>query len=98
MEIASFALRTPIFRVDTWEVIRVEIARPAASSFAELMRRPVDRRSIETPIDLSFRATALAASVAETFVLITLIFLASISIVELFEANVLAASALFPTV
>jgi hypothetical protein len=41
---------------------------------------------------------ALAASVAETFVLITLIFLASISIVELFEANVLAASALFPTV
>jgi hypothetical protein len=87
-----------MLRVDTWAVILVAIARPAASSFAELMRRPVDRRSIETPIDLSFRATALAASVAETFVLITLIFLASISIVELFEANVLAASALFPTV
>ena len=30
-----------------WEVIRSEIPRPAASSFAELMRRPEDRRCMD---------------------------------------------------
>jgi hypothetical protein len=59
--------------VDTWEVIRVEIARPAASSFAELMRRPVDRRSIEVAIARSLVPIAFRAIVAPMFVFITVI-------------------------
>jgi hypothetical protein len=47
------------------------IANPAASSPAELIRFPVDSRSIAVPIALSFLAIALDASVALTFVLIT---------------------------
>ena len=42
----SLALRMATPRPRTSEVIRVAMARPAASSLAELMRLPVDRRSI----------------------------------------------------
>ena len=60
-----------MFRLVTSAVIRVEIAMPAASSFAELMRRPVDRRYIEVAIARSLVPMALRAIVALTFVLIT---------------------------
>ena len=40
----SLALRAAWFRPLIWAVKRVEIARPAASSLALLMRRPDDRR------------------------------------------------------
>src|SRR5882757_5620780 len=43
-EIPSFALRDACVRPRIWVVNRSEIARPAASSFALLMRRPEDRR------------------------------------------------------
>ena len=43
-EMPSFALRRAWSRPRICEVMRSEIARPAASSFAELMRRPEDRR------------------------------------------------------
>src|SRR3989344_4519407 len=43
-EIPSFALRTAWFRPRIWLVKRSEIARPAASSLALLIRKPDDRR------------------------------------------------------
>jgi len=46
-EIPSFALRTAWLRPRICEVMRVAMALPAASSAAELMRLPVDRRSID---------------------------------------------------
>src|SRR5690606_23244650 len=46
-EMPSFALRTAWFRPLICVVMRLEIARPAASSFALLMRRPEDRRCSE---------------------------------------------------
>src|SRR3954469_8877413 len=42
----SFALRIAWLMPRICDVIELEIARPAASSLAELMRLPVDRRSI----------------------------------------------------
>ena len=45
-EMPSLALLTAWFRPLIWVVKRVEMARPAASSFALLMRMPEDRRSI----------------------------------------------------
>src|SRR4051812_28657425 len=45
-EIPSFALRIAWLMPRTCDVIELEIARPAASSLAELMRLPVDRRSM----------------------------------------------------
>ena len=57
----------------TCEVIEVAMARPAASSLAELMRLPVDRRSIAVPSALLADDDALAAFIALMFVLITLI-------------------------
>ena len=47
IEIASLALRIATFEPRTWALIRSAIARPAASSLAELTRRPDDRRCIE---------------------------------------------------
>ena len=41
-------LRTAWSRPRIWDVIREEIAKPAASSLAELMRLPVDNCSIAT--------------------------------------------------
>jgi len=43
-EMPSFALRTATSRPRIWVLKRSEIARPAASSLALLMRRPEDRR------------------------------------------------------
>jgi hypothetical protein len=45
-EMPSLAFFTPWLSALICEVIEVEIARPAASSAAELMRLPVDRRVI----------------------------------------------------
>ena len=45
-EMASLALRAAWFRPRIWEVNRSEMARPAASSLAVLMRRPDDRRAM----------------------------------------------------
>src|SRR6056300_1724853 len=49
------------------------MARPAASSFAELMRRPVDNLSIEVAMARSFRPIASRAMFALMFVFITVI-------------------------
>ena len=46
-EMPSFALRAAWFRPRIWVVKRSEIARPAASSFALLMRSPEESRAIE---------------------------------------------------
>src|SRR5690606_27006924 len=46
-EIPSLALRVATFRPRIWVVNRLEIARPAASSLALLMRRPEDKRCRE---------------------------------------------------
>ena len=43
-EIPSLALRVAWFKPRIWVVKRSEIAKPAASSLALLMRRPDDRR------------------------------------------------------
>ena len=53
--------------------MRDEIAKPAASSFAELIRLPVDSRSIAVDIILSFDFNAFCVSSAFAFVLITVI-------------------------
>jgi hypothetical protein len=50
-----------------------DIAKPAASSFAELMRMPVDKRSIVELIERSLRVIALDAMFADMFVLIVAI-------------------------
>jgi hypothetical protein len=60
-----------------YEVIRLEIANPAASSPAELILSPVDRRSIAVAIVRSFFVSALAVIVAAVLVLITVIVLSS---------------------
>jgi hypothetical protein len=43
----------------TWDSMRELMARPAASSFAELMREPVDKRSIAVVKLLLFAVNAL---------------------------------------
>jgi len=48
----SLALRTAWFRPRIWLVNRSEMARPAASSLALLMRRPEDRRWIDVLSDV----------------------------------------------
>jgi hypothetical protein len=53
--------------------MRSATARPAESSFAELIREPVDRRSIAVDIARSFRWIASRATSEEVFVLITVI-------------------------
>jgi hypothetical protein len=73
MEMPSFALRAACSRPSTCERILDAIASPAASSAAELILSPVDRRSIAVDIARSFLVIALDASVALTFVLITVI-------------------------
>jgi len=47
MEIPSLALRIATSKPLAWEFMRSAIARPAASSFALLTRRPEDRRCTE---------------------------------------------------
>jgi hypothetical protein len=51
--------------------MRLDIAKPAASSAAELILCPVDRRSIVWLIARSFLVSAFAVMVAAVFVLIT---------------------------
>jgi hypothetical protein len=53
------------------------MARPAASSLAELILCPVARRSIVLDIVRAFSLIALAVMTAEMFVLITVIFVSS---------------------
>jgi hypothetical protein len=50
-EIPSLALRDAWFKPRICELKRSEIARPAASSFALLMRKPEDRRCMEVDND-----------------------------------------------
>src|SRR5690606_17109518 len=52
-EMPSLALRVATPRPLIWLVSRLEICRPAASSFALLMRKPVDRRwrEVSRPLD-----------------------------------------------
>jgi len=71
MEMPSLALRAACSKPFTWLAILADIASPAASSLAELIRLPVDNRSIAVLIALSFLAIAFDASVALTFVFIT---------------------------
>ena len=50
-EMPSFALRAATVRPRTWAFMRSEMARPAASSFALLTRRPEESRCIEVASD-----------------------------------------------
>src|SRR6195952_2878884 len=71
IEMPSLALRIAWLMPRTCEVIEVEMARPAASSLALLMRLPVDRRSIAVPSALPATDEAFAALMALILVLIT---------------------------
>jgi len=51
-----------------WAFSRVAICRPAASSMAELMRKPVDRRVMEVDSDDWVRASEFCADRAALFV------------------------------
>ena len=73
MEMPSLALRMPWLMPRTCAVMLVAMARPAASSLAELMRLPVESRSMAVPRALLACDDALAAFIALMFVLITLI-------------------------
>ena len=70
-EIASFAFLTAICKPRTWEVILLEMLKPAASSDAELIRLPVERRSMAVDIWRLFWVSASRATRDLTFVLIT---------------------------
>src|SRR3546814_17211575 len=70
-EMPSFALRIAAPRPRISAVIRDATARPAASSRAELMRLPEDRRSIARDRFISARREAFCARSAEVLVLIT---------------------------
>src|SRR4029079_16044778 len=62
-EMPSLALRIATFMPRTWEFMRSAMARPAASSLAELMRRPEDRRCMDVesePCDVSRLRCALS--------------------------------------
>ncbi len=72
MEMASLALRTAWSRPLIWEVILLEMARPAASSAAVLIRLPVDKRCIATPRSRALRSKAAWVISDLTLVLITL--------------------------
>jgi hypothetical protein len=74
---ASLELRTAWLRPRICEVILDEIARPAASSFAELIRKPVESRSIVELMLRSLRVIELAAIFADMLVLIVAIFQSS---------------------
>ena len=73
IEIASFAFLDAIVNPLTTAFMRDEIASPAASSLAELIRCPVESRSIAVDICLSLRPSAFAAIVDEILVFITVI-------------------------
>jgi hypothetical protein len=77
MAIPSLALRAACCNPRICDVIRVSIASPAASSLAELILLPVDKRSMVRSIARSFVFIELAVTVAAVFVLITVMFLSS---------------------
>jgi hypothetical protein len=56
------------------------MAKPAASSAAELMRLPVDKRSIVLVIARSFWLIELAVNIAAEFELITVILVSSLKV------------------
>jgi hypothetical protein len=74
IEMPSLALRTPCCMPWICAVMVVVMARPAASSLALLMRLPVDRRCIATPVCCDAVIEALAARSAAILVLMTAIF------------------------
>jgi hypothetical protein len=67
----SLALRIAWFRPRICVVKRSEIARPAASSLALLMRRPEDRRCIEVASEACDLARLRCALSELTLVLMT---------------------------
>src|SRR5436305_854844 len=71
IEMPSFELRMPCAMPLICAVIELLIARPAASSFAELMRLPVDRRCIETLSAFCAEVDAEVARKALTLLAIT---------------------------
>jgi hypothetical protein len=71
IEIPSLAFFKEIPKPRIAEVIRVAIAKPAASSFAEFIRNPVDRRSIDCELCNSEALAAFCANKALKFVLMT---------------------------
>src|SRR5690606_6009083 len=73
----AFLIATPIPR--TWEFRRLEICRPAASSLAELIRLPVDRRSMEVARALEDLFRLRWAPIAVTLVL-TVIAISKLSV------------------
>ena len=74
IDMASCALRTAWVNPLIWEVIFEEIARPAASSAAELILSPVASRSIAWFIARSFFMRAWLATVALILVFMLTIF------------------------
>jgi hypothetical protein len=73
IDIASFALRAAMFKPEICPAIRFDIASPAASSIAELIRNPVESRSMEVDIARLFLTMASRAMLALMFVFITVI-------------------------
>ena len=71
IEMPSLALRTAWFRPRIWAVILLLMARPAASSAAELMRLPVDSCSMALLRLRLFTVRAFCATSDFTLVLIT---------------------------
>ena len=73
IEMPSLALRMPWFIPRICAVIELLMARPAASSFAELMRLPVDKRSMAVESADCALAEALLARSDEMLLFITVI-------------------------
>jgi len=70
-EIPSLALRMATLKPRDWVSMRVAMFKPAASSLAELMRLPLDKRSIAVDITRLFSLRDCWAVKALTLVLIT---------------------------
>jgi hypothetical protein len=58
------------------------MARPAASSLAELIRDPVESRSIAADMSLSLRFIAFRAIIEDVFVLITVMMKTPLEIIK----------------
>src|SRR3546814_12696603 len=69
----SLALRMATDMPLICDVILLAMARPASSSFALLMRFPVDRRSSDAASDISALLEAFAERIADTMVPILVI-------------------------
>ena len=62
--------------------MRSAMARPAASSLAELIRDPVESRSIAADMSLSLRFIASRAIIEDVFVLITVMMKTPLEIIK----------------